>query len=154
METDQLNQICDGKDWFNGIDVDTAGRYIVYANFINAEVFQTVPSTLNSKQVLIHFASNKNAKAEQFAFDPNAPTEVIDMDDISISSLISSLDCLKKEYGSFVLETIFFEIHDGDDAITSLSPSYPVARNEMQKLYDQFGFDVLFSEFETAPEGQ
>jgi len=73
-------------------------------------------------------------------------------DDIEEQDLAEELDDklfnLSKICNFNTLENIFFEIHDKNNAITNLSPKYPEVVKEMKKLYDQYGFDVLFDQFD------
>jgi hypothetical protein len=45
---------------------------------------------------------------------------------------------------SDIVAAIFFETHDGKNAVTNYSEQYPNVRQRMEKLYNTFGFDVLY----------
>jgi hypothetical protein len=62
--------------------------------------------------------------------------------------LQDELDRLEKICGSRTLQDIFYEIQDGPNAVTNLSARYPEVRKGMEKLYDQYGFDVIYEELD------
>jgi hypothetical protein len=49
-------------------------------------------------------------------------------------------------YDKNLLENIFYEVHDGKNSITEYSAMVPQLREEMEKLYHIYGFDVLYEE--------
>ena len=144
MNTKGLTTLCSDQDWFVEVAFDSASRYIVYASYIDSNVLSFVPSTFDDKQVLVHFAKNKSARKEDWTYQINDPYVPCCNKD----TLINELEVLWNEYGEGVVADVFFEIHDGTNAITELSKEYPDAKNSVQKLYDMFGFDVMYSEIE------
>jgi hypothetical protein len=66
----------------------------------------------------------------------------------SLRHLQDELDRLEKICGTNTLSDIFFEIKDGKNAITNMSSRFPDVRKSMDKLYDTYGFDVLYEELE------
>lgn len=66
----------------------------------------------------------------------------------SIRFLQNELEKLEKICGSFTLQDIFYEIQDGKNAVTNLSSRYPEVRQRMEKLYDMYGFDVIYEELD------
>lgn len=68
--------------------------------------------------------------------------------ELRVKHLTDELDKLEKICGTNILSDIFFEIHDGNNAVTNLSIKYPEVREKLQSLYSQFGFDILYEELE------
>jgi hypothetical protein len=68
--------------------------------------------------------------------------------ELRVRHLTDELDKLEKICGTNILGDIFFEIHDGSNAVTNLSIKYPEVREKLQSLYHQFGFDILYEELE------
>lgn len=66
------------------------------------------------------------------------------LEDLSMRHLEDELDRLEKLCGSNSLQDIFYEIQDGKNAVTNLSARYPDVRTRLEKLYDQYGFDVIY----------
>jgi hypothetical protein len=65
-----------------------------------------------------------------------------------IGELIDELSRLEKICGSNTLQDIFYEIHDGKNAVTNLSDRYPLIKGSLQSLYDEYGFDVIYEELD------
>ncbi len=153
-----LSEKFKGKDWFFDVGVDQYDRLVIYTKFMNNETLYEVPDRVDGIQVLVHLAASKTANKEQFAtvFNKNLPTLQEGFDSISdvevpsanLSNLCQELDRLEKLCGSNVLESIFYEEHDGENCITNLSNKYPEVRKTIHNLYDQYGFDVIYDELE------
>ena len=183
---DQLSRQFKGQDWFYDVGLDQYGRIVVYANWINSEVYRLVPDNVEKFQVLIHFAGSKTATREQFVNTPSPRTQSVPPDLISIfdnaakeaqangidtgfgqmfdeldqvvgaeveenKSLLhlqNELTRLEKVCGSFTLQDIFYEIQDGKNAVTNLSSRYPEVHQAMKRLFDKYGFDVIYEELD------
>lgn len=68
--------------------------------------------------------------------------------ELSVRALTDELDRLEKLCGSNVLQDVFYEVHDGENAVTNLSARYPEVRRRVQKIYDKYGFDVIYEELD------
>lgn len=68
--------------------------------------------------------------------------------ELSVQILTDELDRLERICGTNILGEIFFECHDKNNAVTNLSIKFPEVRRAMDKLYDQYGFDLLYDELE------
>lgn len=146
------------KPWFHSMETDSSGRIVIYAAYIDKEVEASVPAVWEGKQVLMHFASAKLATREKFTNNPNAPgatlkayvpdVDVSDDAEPDIANLTAELEFLESLYNTEALSDIFFEIKDQHNAVTDLSKRYPDARKSLEKLYDTYGFDVLFNEMD------
>ena len=66
----------------------------------------------------------------------------------SVLHLQKELDRLEKSCGSRTLQDIFYEVQDGKNAVTNMSARYPEVRQTMEKLYDEYGFDVIYEELD------
>lgn len=62
--------------------------------------------------------------------------------------LASDLDRLAETCGDNILQEILFEIRDGKNALTNFSSKYPPVREEMDRIYAQYGFDAINEEWE------
>lgn len=161
-----LSDLCKGKDWFFDIGTDSIGRYVVYVKYMNMETMTLIPNSIGDKQVLVHFAGSLTSKREQFINDSNArkeyvpisiqkPLEVDILDELSGDTeekstvyLQNELERLEKVCGSFTLQDVFYEIHDGKNAVTNMSARYPEVRTGLERLFDQYGFDVIYEELD------
>lgn len=169
METNQslieLAILFKDKKWFCDIELDDYNRYIIYNNYMNSEVLTSVPDKLNGKQVLLHFFSSKVAKRENFInnashipfkkIETNSKLEIIDdeIEELSSDHLENDLDDLLMELDRLhaicdnnTIQNIFFELHDGKNAITNLSVKYPKVRDSLKLLYEEYGFDIIHDE--------
>jgi hypothetical protein len=143
----QLGEQLSAHEWFWGISTEH-DRYIVYADYINSAVEELVPQTYNGKQVLLHFSTNSNIRKLEFTNIPSvlagSPIEIEEQEIL----LTEELETLEKRVGSEALQDLLFEVHDGDQALTHLSLKYPDVRDELEILYDRYGFDELYIEIE------
>lgn len=155
----QLSQLCKGKDWFFDISTDTSGNYVVYVKFMNMETMTLIPDMMAGKRVLVHFSAAKLATRDQFTDRPNrsSPSEPLDVvsevvgsmeEERSLRHLSQELEDLEKICGSNILQDIFYEIHDDKNAVTNLSAKFPEVRQRMEKLYKDYGFDVVYEELD------
>jgi hypothetical protein len=153
-------------DFFDSVGLDQYGRYIVYVHFMNETVYSTVQKTLDGKQVNLWFANSKPEVVKQkyntiltlsdlrphYTVIEQKPTlpepEVFDNTDLNMSELSGELDRLERVCGVRILGEIFFEVHDGHNALTDYRKQYPDVFKRLQILYDDFGFDVLYEELE------
>ncbi len=154
----QLSELCKGKDWFFDVGTDNYGRLVVYTKWCSEEILRFVPGFVEGVQVLVHFAGSKTVKKDDFAAAPKKPVlELVDesWDDnedvvlpVDVGALARELDRLEKVCGSNVLQDIFYEIHDGKNAVTNLSAKFPDVKKSLDKLYDEYGFDVIYEEMD------
>lgn len=69
-------------------------------------------------------------------------------EDKSLLHLQNELFRLEKICGSHTLQDVFYEIHDGRNAVTNLSDRYPEVRKPLERLYKEYGFDVVYEELD------
>lgn len=168
---EQLTRMFQDRDWFYDVGTDQYGRLVVYVKYMCHETLHDIPDKVAGKQVLCHFAASKLARADQFtnqgdnipiplvtpkALDITNEAELVDdieelpssFLEIDSSGLCKELDRLEKVCGTNILQDIFYEIHDGKNAVTNLSARYPEVRASLDKLYDEYGFDVIYEELD------
>jgi hypothetical protein len=59
----ELFNLCKDKSWFSDV-IDEQTRYVIYAYYINRDILTFVPQTFDDKQVVVHFANYRKAKAD------------------------------------------------------------------------------------------
>ncbi len=170
-----LNQKMFYYDWYaKKVAVNTMlyNSIVVYAHRIDAAVYAAVPDKIGNWDVRVHFFASYNANADTFKVAPKTlleqfatkvgtvPTgmlaatsltppveEVTELteEDFDVSEEVWQLS---KQCGWDALEEIFYEIHDGPNAITERSKDFPGVAASIKELYDLVGFDVLAEEIE------
>jgi hypothetical protein len=163
------------QPWFHSMEQEASGRFVVYVKYMDKEVLTGVPDTIDDKQVVIHFVGAKLATREMFTNNPSMrpsfvssepivtpvllPDEADKINEVdeltsstdedkSLSYLIAELDKLERQCGSNTLQDIFYEIHDGINAVTEWSKRYPDVRKTLENLYQEYGFDVIYEEMD------
>ena len=138
-------------DWFHSVGSDSYNRPVVYVNYFNADVFRmTAPIPGNVK---VHSAGSVLARRSDYVRTESLST--VDHE-VEASSDEDELDFdvhqelwnLQQICGRENLIDTFYELVDKDDAVTFVSQEYPDVRAAMEKLYDTFGFDVLYEELD------
>lgn len=173
---EELQAEFSGRPWFHSVGRDQYNRLVVYTNFMCHETLHDIPDKVAGIQVLVHFASSKTATREQFTnVSPSAIQSFVSaaekaqangidtgvgqaaedvtefaelMDEGSLRHLTDELDRLEKQCGSNILQDIFYEIHDKHNAVTNLSAKFPEVRRGLEKLFNQYGFDVIYEELD------
>lgn len=146
MELESLKKSLESNDWFSGIEVDKFNRIVVYVNYLSRVILETVPDTHNGVHVLTHFASSKKATRDsfveklQFFKDPEPEPE------LSLELLSRELDRLSDVCGWETLGELFLEVHDGDNAVTNFSSVFKSVSNDLSRLYNLYGYDVMANE--------
>lgn len=69
-------------------------------------------------------------------------------DEQSMRHLQNELERLEKVCGSFTLQDIFYEVQDGKNAVTNMSSRYPEVRQSLDKLFVEYGFDIIYEELD------
>lgn len=149
------------EDWFHSVDLDKYGRLVVYVKYMCDATTHDIPRQVDGNNVLVHFATSKYIKPELFAHKGFKPKEkpaeeVSELNDedvefieepntpLDLRELVSELDRLEKKCGSNIMQDIFYEVHDGANAVTNLSSKFPDVREGMDALYNQYGFDLIY----------
>jgi hypothetical protein len=152
-----LESMYKDREWFHSVGVDNIGRSVVYIKFNCKETIFDIPDEVCGKQVLVHSAGSKTATREQYTnvkepslvLVPKVEEEIVDVTEYAmqdLDDLVKELDRLEKLCGTHVLQDIFYETHDGKNALTFLSERFPEVRASMDKLYETYGFDVIYDE--------
>lgn len=145
-----LNQMFKNQSWFHSVGLDEFNRPTVYAKFISPEIEKSVPRELDGKQVMLHFSATKTLTRDSFVNDKTKiqfSDSSLEIEDLSILELQNKLDELSDLYSFSDIKDVFWEVHDGINAVTSVAKMFPSLKNELQKLYDEFGFDVLYTQY-------
>ena len=168
---DFIKQSLQSKDWFYQTSLNENNKIVVYVHYMSEDILRNVPLQIAGHHVLVHFAAAEKAKRDNFTdtvkprLSQDAPIEeplsnedeigsydvasLIDLTDeldvdINEQYLISELERLEKICGANILESIFFEEHDGKNAVTNLSIKHPNIRDAIHILYKEYGFDVIY----------
>jgi hypothetical protein len=169
-----LHYLFKDRDWFDSVGVEKHGRPTVYIKYSCEETLYDIPDYVGGRQVLSHFASSKGAREVELTFRPhedNIPipltnkipdvADEVELEDpdgtvelpssfleYDLTGLCKELDRLEKQCGSNCLQDIFYEVHDGRNAVTNNSARYPEVRSSLEKLYKEYGFDVIYEELD------
>lgn len=169
---EHLRSLYKDKEWFHSVGQDQYGRIVVYIHHTTHETLHDIPDRIANKQVLVHFAGSLCLNKDQYINTPTSTFSIADFkqavseaqakgfdtgllstmddetnevfEDLSQRRLENELTRLEKACGSNILQDIFYEIRDAHNAVTNLSARYPDVRETLEKLYDQYGFDVIY----------
>lgn len=169
---DHLKSLYKDKEWFHSVGQDQYGRIVVYIHHATHETLHDIPDRVANKQVLVHFAGSLCLNKDQYVNTPTSTFSIAEFkqaiseaqakgidtgllstmddeanevfEDLSQRRLENELTRLEKACGSNTLQDIFYEIRDAHNAVTNLSARYPDIREALEKLYDQYGFDVIY----------
>jgi hypothetical protein len=162
---DILYHLCSKNDWFHDVCIE-ARRYVVYVHRMGPGIEEAIPDMVAGRQVVVHFAPSKNFKGgqlvkvpdvldvtddvEEVPYDPMDDMEELPSDLLheDLSDLCKELDRLEKVCGSNILQDIFYEIHDGKNAVTNLRAKFPDVHQAMMKVYNEYGFSVVYEELD------
>jgi hypothetical protein len=162
---ESLRQLYCNNDWFSGVGTDNYGRYVVYTRYMSLNILRQVVDKLEDKPVLVHFSSAQEVNKDQYVnnltpvllsedvldeehlLDENDLEEVAELE-VGLVELVEELDRLEKLCNSNTVQDIFYEVHDGINAVTNLSARYPEVRAAMEVLYKKYGFDIIYEELD------
>lgn len=162
-----LRNLYKDKEWYHSVGQDQYGRIVVYIHHSTHETLHDIPDRVANKQVLVHFAGSLGLEPDKYVNRPTSrflpvatgtlppPIEdqIVDVvgslsgdntEELSIRYLENELDRLERVCGSNTLQDIFYEIKDAYNAVTNLSARYPEVRTALERLFDQYGFDVIY----------
>ena len=162
------------KDWFHSVEVDPLfGKDLgLYARYMNAEVLNEVPSKCEDTRVVLSYAAYKEVAPtvidislpKSFLTELTAPipvvekTEIVDVADIekiiaptkpftAKEDVSVTIERLTKQCGKSNLKNVFWELRDIENKekpCTNFSAEFPKVKEELGKLYTEYGFDALF----------
>jgi hypothetical protein len=152
-----LTNLLKDYDWFTGVDLcPQTKRVTVYTKYMDKSVYAAVPNMLGTLQIMLAFEGYRsggnykndltktNHVTKPLIEDVSAYAELVNEG----PELIPELDRLEKICGSNMLQDIFYEVHDGKNAVTNLSSRYPEVREALDVLYANYGFDVIYEELD------
>lgn len=146
------------RDWFHSVGQDR-NRLVIYVKYMCDETANDIPRQVDGVNVLVHFATSKDINPDLFAHkgfksktDPLSIIEDLGENEeieevnapLNLRDLVDELDRLEKMCGSHIMQDIFYEVHDGSNAVTNLSSKFPDVRKGMDKLYQEYGFDLIY----------
>jgi hypothetical protein len=164
----ELEVLLDPYDWFYEV-VAEARRYVVYVTYMEGSQDTIIPDFVHGHQVVVHFASSAPGVHSNYISKVSASgltalveyttQSILDKSHMVLVStehdltndirvLTNELDRLEKQCGSNILQDIFYETHDGNNAVTNLGDRYPEVKVSMQKLYNKYGFDTIYNELD------
>lgn len=132
---------------------------VAYVHLMNREIETLVPLKVDGWDVRAHFVGSANTlstaekkSAPLSTAHPVAPVVVQLLQEepefTTTLDIHNEIWKLRRVCGKENLTDIFYEIHDGDDAVTNHSEQFPLVREKLQSLYNEFGFDLLFEEID------
>lgn len=130
-----LRNRLNNEKWFSDIKAEDHNKIIVYTHWQNMDILQIIPEFISGYHICVHFAPNKKYSIKQ----EKCSADYLRNDMLNLISIC----------GLNILESIFYECHDKKNAITNLSSKFPQVREKMDKLYDKYGFDMIFNLFES-----
>jgi hypothetical protein len=162
----ELQEQYEDRDWFAEVGLDEYSRCVVYVKYMNRETLAIPTYTEEGREVCVHFLSSKMVTRDQFVekqggvslpvyqplmapFPIDLMTELTELteqvtENKSLVYLQRSLERLEKDCGSNILQDLFYELHDGKNAVTNNSSRYPEVWKKLGKLYEIYGFDVIY----------
>lgn len=145
--------------WFYDVGTDEWQRPVVYVHYMGTDIFETISKVAHEFSVLspcIYFASsitfNKSKvvnyiEPASFVWNDDAEPELdSEPGELQTGFLLEEIGRLRAICGSNILSDIFYEVHDGKNAITNLSVKFPEIRESLNNLYFTYGFDVLYEQ--------
>ena len=163
VTADELLSSFKDKPWFHSIVPDKSGRLAVLVKEMNLTVLQEIPSFKNNIQILVHFApptppvvSNQTLYVNQEdILEELEDDDLFEIDDTAVTpvarkpeALMNSIDELIGQSNYNIVSDIFYEIHDGSNAVTNLSVKKPEIKAALEKLYLEFGFQAIEKELD------
>lgn len=150
----QLANMYKDKDWYHSVGFDKYGRYVLYIKYTCNETLHDLPDFVFGKQLLVHFGASATAKRDQFVENLQSVGRIMsanlskqlsqeDNEELSNTELETAIIALIAKWNADLISEIFFEIHDGPNALTQISEEYPQIRATLEKLYDKYGFDMI-----------
>ena len=168
----QLHVKLHGQAWYGGKVLPNPQLYnsiVAYVKYQSAEIEKSVPQKIDGFDVRAHFLASLCEEKDKFVTTQSSislpsyvpltslpgftvATDVVLEDEVVTTlalDLHNELWKLRRVCGADNLTDIFYEVHDGTNALTSVSQGYPEVRTKVQELYNEFGFDVLFEELDS-----
>jgi hypothetical protein len=157
---DQLTENLTPYNWFAGKvmqDPSANNSVIVYVHYMSGDVLQIVPDKIDGVGVAVHFLSSCPTEIKDYVNRVNVssmpkldkfvgtrvPLSAVPKEVRDEPNLQEILWNLTRECGRDNLISVFFEVHDGDDAVTNVSEEYPMVRKAMEKLYVETDCETL-----------
>jgi hypothetical protein len=136
-----LKEKLSSKDWFVGAEIDPDYKLSVvcYVSKMNTDILKEIPEKIDDENILIHFAPYKPPPPITLD-DLKKENKEIKISDIDPESEIEHLILI---CGKGNLMIILDEIHNADEK-KAMSKEFEKVASQMNALYDEFGYDILF----------
>lgn len=142
-------------DWFHSVGQDDFNTPVLYTKYLNLEVLNLTSAP--ERNFKVHYATSMTVSSNDYTTTESmSGVQLLEAD--SDSDFESEVDLheelwgLQRICGRDNLIDIFYEVHDGNNAVTSLSAEFPEVRAAMDVLYNNVGFDILFEELDSEEE--
>jgi hypothetical protein len=136
------------QSWFHSAEVEPAWKQtvILYAKEMSPEILKAVPEQIDDCRVLLHFSSYKELveAAKKPIATPKVAAPVAVEEKKEEPTLTTRVWGLKKICGMENLLAILNEINA--KAETKVAEEYPTVLEEVEKLDEEFGYDVVYEE--------
>lgn len=137
----QLKDLFKNKDWFYDVGTEEFNNPVVYVKTMSLNIINEINYLSKDKLDLlphIHYASSLMEKPYVQHLGNDTP------DTKDPYYLMGKMSSLKEFCGANILSDIFYEVHDGKNAITNLSVKFPEVRDTLEQLYSDFGFSAIY----------
>jgi hypothetical protein len=147
---DRLQSLKDSfknDSWFYDVGLDTFNRPVLYVHLLNKDIINYIREKDNSNDFLIHYAAYAKININNYItiIENKAESNV---DDLDLNYLVDEVNYLQSVCKRSILQDIFYEVHDGKNAVTNLSSAFPEVKDSISDLYQIYGYDLLYEELE------
>ncbi len=160
-ELDDFVKSVEKYNWFCDFYLDNNKKLIIYVSYMDMKFISLVPQKISGTQILFHFIESKPVYKKHCAFCDKSCVNTLSVcsfhdkphDEESngyfsyedgLNFLFDQIDHLEEICGYEILQDIFFEVCDGDDAVSNYSEEFPDVREELDSLVESFGIDILY----------
>lgn len=134
-----LKELFSNYDWFYDVGLDEFNKPVVYVHHMNTDIFNIIRK--ESSVVKIYYSSYAKLKASNYIEELNAEP---DLDHLNTEIRYLQSICKRD-----LLQHVFYEIHDGDNAVTNYSSALSEVREMLEDLYNTYGYDLLYEKLES-----
>lgn len=139
LEISKIKEMYEKCDWFETASIKDETIYI-YVNKMTGAILESIPDKINKKNVKVHFYQSRTCCPTMYL--KTYTFENFERD-FKLSKFVEENT---KTYGARIMATMFYEIHDGENSLTSLKIKYPHLHIEMTNYYEEYGYLALSRE--------
>ena len=137
-------------DWFLDLVCENKTLY-VFVSQMDLNFIANTPHYIDGFRVLFHFKEKPTYKVEiknsYHVDDESSPDYDLNENKFDYD-FVGVLEDLKTRCPINILIDIFYEVHDGKNAVTNYAKKYPEVFIDLEKLYMKYGFDLLYEEID------